>query len=390
MYNLNIREEFFGGTINNLEIAKREYVTKEELKSILENNKSFPESVYNQLSSKPIIKYTPLQKDRKDNHSFSFADIVYIELTRSCNLRCIHCLNASGIEENNQLTYEELAKLIKDLSDCGLQEVRLTGGEPLLFKGLIDLIKLCKANGLYVSLGTNGTLITKDIAKKLKEAGLDKAVISLDGNPDVHDAIRGKGNYEKAFRGLMNLKDECITVRINSVIMKSNMQDIIDFAKSVDKHEIPLFIRRFIESGRGENLENNMLSEEDYNYVRNELLNEITVGKLVNGHYLRNDEGIHPRIKLPFEIRGCKAGQRAFAVMPNGDINLCGFLAAQNFKPIGNVRNVTDWIKYWDMIQEHDKLLFLRDKLDEYNGKQGVQKTYCLAYIQRSVEKGEL
>lgn len=161
------------------------------------------------------------------------------------------------------------------------------------------------------------------------------------------------------------------------------MEDVIELAKELNNKKIKLFIRRFIESGRGEKLKDNMLSEKDYNYVRERLKDEIQNSPFVNGHYLRNDEGIHPRIKLPFEIRGCKAGQRAIAIMPDGEIQLCGFLAAQNFPGIDNVRNIKNWREFWNNIQKMDKLKNLRINLDKYNKQDGVQETYCLAYIQR-------
>lgn len=385
MYNLNIREEVFGATLNNIKTGKREYITKDELDDILIEEKFYNNSVASELNEPIKIKFTPLK--RKVSNHFSFADIIFIELTRACNLRCTHCLNSSGKKMENQLNYEEIKKMISDLADCGLQEVRLTGGEPLLFKEIYEIIKLCKENGLYVSIGTNGTLITKEVARKLKEAGLDKAVVSIDGNEENHDKIRGKNNFNLALNGLMNLKEEGIRVRINSVIMKSNMEDIIDFAKKVHTLEIPLFIRRFIESGRGEQLNNNMLTAEDYKYVKEKLNKEIESGEYVNGHYLRNDEGINPRIELPFEIKGCKAGQRAIAVMPDGEIHLCGFLAGQGAESIGNVRNVSDWIKFWDRLQKKDLLLNLRNHLNMYNEIPNVQKTYCLAYIQRYLNK---
>ena len=385
MYNLNIREEVFGATLNNIKTGKREYITKDELTDILNEEKFYNNSVASELNEPIKIKFTPLK--RKIYNHFSFADIIFIELTRACNLRCTHCLNSSGKKMKNQLNYDEIKKMINDLANCGLQEVRLTGGEPLLFKGIYEIIKLCKENGLYVSIGTNGTLITKEVAKKLKEAGLDKAVVSIDGNEENHDKIRGKNNFNLALNGLMNLKEEGIKVRINSVIMKSNMEDIIDFAKKVHTLEIPLFIRRFIESGRGEQLNNHTLTAKDYKYVKEKLNKEIESGEYVNGHYLRNDEGINPRIELPFEIKGCKAGQRAIAIMPDGEIHLCGFLAGQGAKSVGNVRNVSDWIKFWDRLQKKDLLLNLRNHLNMYNEIPNVQKTYCLAYIQRYLNK---
>ncbi|OLA93128.1 MAG: hypothetical protein BHW63_02765 [Mycoplasma sp. CAG:611_25_7] len=102
-----------------------------------------------------------------------------------------------------------------------------------------------------------------------------------------------------------------------------------------------------------------MLNKNDYDYVRNKLQKELTKKTYVNGHYLRNDEGVNSRIKLPFEIRGCKAGQRAITILPNGDINLCGFLAAQDFPKVGNIKEIDDFLNFWITINKNDYLLNL-------------------------------
>lgn len=388
-YNINIREEIFGATISNLNNGSREYVTYEELMRI-NNNNIFPEnSIVNDIKDKNV-KFVPIKKDEKVGKNFSFADIAYIELTRKCNLRCKHCLNNSGVEISKALSQEQMIELIKKLADSGLQEVRFTGGEPLLFPKIIEIIKIARDNGLFVSIGTNATLIDENFAKKLKEAGLKKAIVSLDGTEEKHDFIRGKGNYQKTIKAIKLLEQEEIDVRINSVIMRSNMEDIIKFAKQMHKNKTKLFIRRFIESGRGASLENNTLDKNDYEYVKEQLGEEIKSNKYVNGHYLRNDEEISYRIELPFKYtEGCKAGARALIISPDGDIHLCGFLAAQGFPAIGNVRNVVDWREYWNDIHKKDYLHDLRSNLEKYNQLLNVQETNCLAYVQNYINKGK-
>lgn len=386
-YDVNIREEVFGGTLMDVKTGKRVYITKKELKNILNKN-IFPKDLQYLKKDNLNIKFTRLTK--KVENMFSFFDIVYLELTRACNLKCIHCLNNSGIKQKDELTKDELLKLIKKLSSLGVQEIRFTGGEPLLFNGIYDLIKFATEEGICTSLGTNGTLITKEVAKKLKESGLKKVVVSIDGNKKTHDKIRGKKNYQKAMHGLKYLQKNGINVRVNSVIMKSNMDDVIKLAKKMSRKKITIFIRRFISSGRGKELENNMLNKKDYDYVRNKLQKELTKKTYVNGHYLRNDEGVNSRIKLPFEIRGCKAGQRAITILPNGDINLCGFLAAQDFPKVGNIKELDDFLDFWILINKNDHLLNLRNNLDKYNKLLNVQETYCLAYIANYLKDNKL
>lgn len=386
-YDINIREEVFGGTLMDVKTGKRVYITKKELKNILNNN-IFPKDLQYLNKDNLNIKFTKLTK--KIGNMFSFFDVVYLELTRACNLKCIHCLNNSGIKQKDELTKEDLLKLIKNFSSHGVQEIRFTGGEPLLFNGIYDLIRFATEEGICTSLGTNGTLVTKEVAKKLKESGLKKVVVSIDGNKKTHDKIRGRKNYQKAMHGLKYLQKNGINVRVNSVIMKSNMEDVIKLAKKMSRKKITIFIRRFISSGRGKHLEDNMLNKKDYDYVRNKLQKELTKKTYVNGHYLRNDEGVNSRIKLPFEIRGCKAGQRAITILPNGDINLCGFLAAQDFPKVGNIKELDDFLDFWILINKNDHLLNLRNNLDKYNKLLNVQETYCLAYIANYLKDNKL
>lgn len=383
MYSFNIREEKFGATVYELDKGKRFYISLEELNQLY-NEIKFPKELNYVVKDKNTLKIT--KKDNKENFNcFSFADIAYIELTRSCNLRCRHCLNSSGKAMKNQLNFGEFEDLILKFSESGIQEIRLTGGEPLVFPKIFDLIKLCTKLGIYTSIGTNGTLITKNVAKKLKDVGLKKAIVSIDGTEEKHDYIRGKGNYKKAMNGITNLLELNIDVRINSVIMKENMEDVIKLAKQIHELKQPLFIRRFIESGRGEKLLNNMLTKEDYDYVRNELKYELETANYVNGHYLKNnDETIYSRIEIPFKIKnGCKAGERALVITPEGNIHLCGFLAAQGFPPVGNVRDVENWDTYWLQIHSRNILENLEYSLSKYNEISGIQKTNCLAYVQR-------
>ena len=213
--------------------------------------------------------------------------------------------------------------------------------------------------------------------KKLKAAGLKRSVVSLDGTEKMHDEIRGKGNFQKALNGINLLKENGIDLRVNSVIMKNNMDDVIELAKQLDSKKIKLYIRRFIESGRGANLVNNGLTVKDYKDVKEQLKDVLNNG-YVDGHYLKTSDVVKKfRIELPFEVTGCRAGQRSFCITPNGDIYPCGFLAAQGYKKVGNVRKVEDWRKFWNKLGKSKKLCELRNEVIKRNDK----TTTCLAYL---------
>ncbi|MBR3249355.1 MAG: radical SAM protein [Clostridia bacterium] len=387
-YNINIREECFGATVMNLQNGQREYITKNELNDVLDKGIFPKDSIIQMMKSEHKIKFTPLE-EKNPNH-FSFADIAYIEVTRACNLRCKHCLNNSGEVMKNQLCKEDFLKLISDFANEGIQEIRFTGGEPLVHKNIFEFIEYAHNLGLYTSIGTNGTLITEDIAKKLTKVGLNMAIVSVDGTMEAHDKIRGNGSFNKTINGIKNLKKYNIEVRVNAVVMKSNIDDIVILAKDMHKNKTSLFIRRFIESGRGAFLKGHTLNKKDYDKLREKLAYELENGKYINGHYLRNDEKIKHRIELPFKfIKGCKAGQRAIIITPDGKIHLCGFLAAQGFEAVGNVKEVKNWREYWHNSHNVDYLKFLRENLDGYNELPGVQQTNCLAYVQRYLNNKE-
>ena len=381
-----LREEIFGGTIFHNEIGKKIYINKSEFDNIIFNN-VFPEDC--NINANTKIDRIIRMNGKEKNNKFSFADIAYIELTRACNLRCKHCLNNSGIKSNDEIEYDELLRIIKSLIESGIFEIRFTGGEPLLYPQIFDIIKFCSDNHLYVSIGSNGTLMTESIVKKLKESGINKAIISLDGTEEAHDRIRGIGNYSKTMNAIRLLKKYNIDFKVNSVIMKDNMNDIVKLAKEMHNEKNPLFIRRFIESGRGSNIKNNVLKYTDYEDIKNKLRKELTDGKYIRGHYINlSDEIENSRIKLPFNVPiSCKAGQRALIITPEGNIHFCGFLAAQGYRPIGNVKNIKDFRKFWESIDYVDLLKELNDNLNKYNSQENIQQTNCLAYVQNMLNK---
>ncbi|MDO5556820.1 MAG: radical SAM protein [Clostridia bacterium] len=390
-YKLNIREESFGGTLLDLAVGKRIFVNSIELREIICDNR-FPKDLkaFSGIMV-PEIKFTPISKNEGEIKYFAFADIAFLEITRECNLRCRHCLNNSGEEMSKHMSTNDIKNLISKLAVAGIQEIRFTGGEPLIIKGIFELIKYATDLGIYTSIGTNGTLITENVALKLKQSGLKKVVISLDGTEKSHDYIRGKGNYLKTCKAMEYIRQYGIELKINSVIMRDNMDDVISLAKEMHIKKYNMFIRRFIESGRGINLVGNMLTKTDYEYVNKKLTYELSTGQYIRGHYIRlQDESNKPRIELPFKLKtGCKAGQRAMVITPNGDIHFCGFLAAQGFKSIANISDIKDWRLFWNGINPQCTFKDLQKALDEYNFIDNIQQTNCLAYAQRLINMKE-
>ena len=133
--------------------------------------------------------------------------IVVWNITRTCNLKCLHCYNDSERKHYpGELTTREAKSVIDDLSGFGVPAVLFSGGEPLLRPDLLALAVYARTKGLRTTLSTNGTLINKSTAQEIKEAGFSYVGISLDGMATVHDHFRGvEGAFSKTLHGIRNL-----------------------------------------------------------------------------------------------------------------------------------------------------------------------------------------
>ncbi len=182
--------------------------------------------------------------DRKINY-------LRVSVTDRCNFRCSYCLPRQGVpwlSHFDILTYEELLRLIRVFSAEGITRVRLTGGEPLVRKGIVDFVAEIKALGLIddLSLTTNGSLLPP-LAKPLKDAGLDRVNISLDTvNPDRFAEITAYGRLEDTLQGVASALEAGLSpVKLNVVLTDAlSESDLTYFIEQV--YHFPIAVR-FIE-----------------------------------------------------------------------------------------------------------------------------------------------
>lgn len=185
----------------------------------------------------------------KDAHGRTI-DYLRISLTDRCNLRCVYCMPADGIVQvshDDVLRYDEIVRLVRVAARMGVRRVRLTGGEPLVRKGVVDLVRaVSQVPGIEdVSLTTNGIALAR-MAPALREAGLHRVNVSLDTlDTDDYRAITRGGDVRKVLEGIdAALAVGFNPVKVNAVAVRSLRQDYFRFARlSVDK---PLHVR-FIE-----------------------------------------------------------------------------------------------------------------------------------------------
>jgi 12,18-didecarboxysiroheme deacetylase len=191
--------------------------------------------------------------------------VVVWNVTRQCNLKCIHCYaHAKSREQENELSTEEGKHLIEDLSDMGTPVLLFSGGEPLMRKDLPDLAAYAVERGMRAVISTNGTLIDSRFAKIFKEIGLSYVGISIDGNKDINDRFRGvNGAFDAAMKGIENCQAEGIKVGLRFTINRYNADAVPYLFDLLEERDIPrICFYHLVYSGRGSSLVKEDLSHE--------------------------------------------------------------------------------------------------------------------------------
>ena len=192
--------------------------------------------------------------------------IVVWNSTRRCNLHCVHCYAGSKDQTyEGELTYEEGRKFIQGLADFKVPVLLFSGGEPMLRDRVFDLASYARSLGLRVVLSTNGTLITPEVAQKIKEIGFAEAGISLDGIGERNDRFRGQtGAFDAALRAVRNCLSIGQKVSVRFTITRRNYMDIPQIFDLAEREEVPrLCFYHLAYVGRGDHLQGDDLDPEE-------------------------------------------------------------------------------------------------------------------------------
>ncbi len=283
--------------------------------------------------------------------------VVVWNCTRQCNLNCIHCYaSADSQKVSGELDTAEGKQFIADLAEFGVPVILFSGGEPLIRKDLFELAGYARERGLRVALSTNGTLITPEMAAKLKEIGFAEVGISLDGIGDKNDYFRGKsGAFQAALTGIRNAVALGIRVSLRLTITRFNYQEIPAILQLTEDEKIDrICIYHLAYSGRGSSLQkddiNHAQTREVVDYIcertldmyRRGLAKEIlTVGNHADGvyAYLKTKKHDPERAAKVLELLhvngGNNSGIRIGAVGNQGNVHPDQFWWHCN---LGNVR----------------------------------------------------
>ncbi len=191
--------------------------------------------------------------------------VVVWNVTRRCNLRCIHCYaHADQTTAPDELTLAQGKRLMDDLAAFGVPVLLFSGGEPLVRKDLPELAAYAVERGMRAVISTNGTLITRETARTLQEIGLSYVGISLDGMEAVNDRFRGvDGAFQKALQGIRNCREAGIKVGLRFTINKFNAKEIPHIFSLLEEMEIPrVCFYHLVYAGRGSKLVEEDLSHE--------------------------------------------------------------------------------------------------------------------------------
>lgn len=207
---------------------------------------------------------------RLPSHLLQFSSdktpVVVWNVTRRCNLKCIHCYaHAKDEEFSGELSTGEGKAVLENLAAFGSPVVLFSGGEPLVRPDLIELAQYAVDKGMRAVISTNGTLINSRTARDLKKVGLSYVGISLDGLEEVNDRFRGvKGAFRKALDGITACRDSGIKVGLRFTMNRLNVSEVPGIFDLLEKYEIPrVCFYHLVYAGRGSELMNEDLSHRE-------------------------------------------------------------------------------------------------------------------------------
>ncbi len=305
------------------------------------------------------------------------------EVTRSCNLRCRHCRAAAQAGPYaGELNTEECKRVLDSIAARFKPIIILTGGEPLLRPDIYEITRYAKSLDLRPVLATCGTFLTVDIATQLKEAGIERISVSLDGPDEAsHDAFRGvPGAFQASLKGLKAATEAGLSFQINTTVTRVNvdsLEQILNLAISLGAAAFHPFL--LVPTGRGKEIGSETLNADEYERVLNRIYElqqstPIPFKPTCAPHYyrvLRQREAEVGREVTPEShgldamSKGCMGGLSFAFISHVGKVQMCGFLEEE----AGDLRACDlDFGRVWD-----ESALFgqLRD-FRNYKGTCGV------------------
>ena len=304
-----------------------------------------------------------------------FDFFIQLHITERCNLRCSHCYQDGS--RPGEMTLGEITSLIDEFSEMITAweveyDVRfessftVTGGEPFLRSDFSAILDAMYQRGFDTYILTNGTLISRGMARELVGLGVRGVQISLEGPEQVHDSIRGAGSFAASMKGINNIVSSGIELTLNTTLSEINaphFMEMISLASALGAQK--LGFSRLVPSGGGKQLISRMLSSTAVEDLYRNIFSlntgdlKIVTGDPVASQFRSPDKAAYGSV-VP--SGGCAAGVSGLTIMPDGTVTPCRRLPI----PVGNVR--TDSLR--EIWASSKVLNSLRDKT-LYHGKCG-------------------
>ena len=303
------------------------------------------------------------------------------ELTRSCNLSCIHC-RAASIDKpyKNEFTTEECLKFLDEVAAFANPIMILTGGEPLLRPDIFEIATYGSNKGLRMVMATNGLLIDNATIKRMRESSIQRVSISLDGaTAQSHDRFRRvDGAFAGSLRGINFLKEGSIEFQINTTITSENLHELPDIQElAVNLGAAAHHIFLLVPTGRGKDFKDQEIAAEDYVHTLHWFYDQrekvdLELKATCAPHYYRimrqraKEDGKEVTMKthgMDAVSRGCLGGIAFLFISHVGQVQPCGYLEVD----CGNVRQ----LPLREIWRDSEVLKNLRN-FEVYKGKCGV------------------
>lgn len=273
--------------------------------------------------------------------------IVSWNTTNACNMYCDHCYRDAGCRAEEELNTVEAKEMLDGIARAGFKIMIFSGGEPLLRPDIVELVAYAKSLGLRPVFGTNGTLLTPELARRLKEAGTMGMGISLDSlDEEKHDKFRRySGAWEGAVRGMRYCREAGLPFQIHTTVMDWNaheLEAITDFAVAEGAVAHHFFF--LVPTGRAVSIEEESLRAEQYEEVLTRIMRkQQTVGIELKPTCAPQFMRIAKQMGINLRFgRGCLAGTSYCIIGPKGIVQPCAYLNI----PLGDVRQ-TPFDEIW-------------------------------------------
>ena len=292
--------------------------------------------------------------------------IISWNTTNQCNMLCDHCYREAGTRAEEELSTGEGKRMIEEIARAGFKIMIFSGGEPLMREDIFELVEHATLQGLRPVLGSNGTLITRETARRLLLAGAMGIGISLDStDQERHDRFRRyPGAWEGALRGMRNCREEGLAFQVHTTAMEWNHDEIEALTDlAVELGAVAHHIFFLVPTGRAVNIEEEALRLERYERLIRRILDKqrqvaIELKPTCAPQFVRiaRQKGMQIRFQ-----RGCLAGLSYCIISPRGLVQPCAYLNEE----AGNIRE-----QPFDDIWKNSPLLE-RLRTQEYGGKCG-------------------